>query len=129
MASKRAFISFDYDNDQDLRVLLVGQARNSDTPFSISDWSVKEPLIGNWKQQIRQRIRRTDLSIVICGEQTHSATGVAAELQITREEGNPYFLLHGRSGKTCRKPTSARQTDKIYNWTWENLKLLINGGR
>lgn len=129
MNTKRAFISFDADYDEDLRNLLVGQAKNPDTPFSIADWSVKESLSGDWKQKVRQRIRRTDLTIVICGEYTHRATGVAAEITITREEGNPYFLLNGRSGKSGRKPTSARQSDKIYKWTWENLKKLIAGAR
>ena len=35
------FISFDYDHDDDLRIMLVGQSKNRDTPFSIADWSVK----------------------------------------------------------------------------------------
>ena len=129
MNTKRAFISFDAEYDEDLRNLLVGQAKNPDSPFSIADWSVKESLSGDWKQKVRQRIRRTDLTIVICGDYTHRATGVAAEINITREEGNPYFLLNGRSGKSGRKPTSARQSDKIYKWTWENLKKLIAGAR
>lgn len=129
MPMKRAFISFDFDHDEDLRVLLVGQAKNPDSPFNISDWSVKESLTGDWKEKVRQRIRRTDLTIVICGEYTHTATGVAAEVTITREEDKPYFLLSGRTGKTGRKPTSARQSDKIYKWTWENLKRLIAGAR
>ena len=129
MATKRAFISFDFDHDEDLRILLVGQAKNSESPFSIADWSVKEAMTGNWKQQVRDRVRRTDLAIVICGAHTHTATGVAAELSITREEGKPYFLLSGRSGQLGRKPTSAYQSDKIYNWTWDNLRLLISGKR
>ena len=33
MAKKRAFISFDYDFDVDLKDLLVGQARNQDSQF------------------------------------------------------------------------------------------------
>jgi len=129
MSSKRTFISFDFDHDEDLRNLLVGQAKNSESPFSISDWSVKEPLTGNWKEKVRARIRRTELTIIICGEWTHTATGVAEELMITREEGNPYFLLWGRNGKTCNKPTSALPSDKIYSWTWDILKLLIGGAR
>lgn len=129
MPTKRAFISFDFDHDEDLRNLLVGQAKNSDTPFNIQDFSVKEPMTGDWREKVRTRIRRTDLAIVICGEWTHTAAGVSAELAITREEAKPYFLLWGRSGKTCTKPTSALSTDKIYEWTWENLKNLINGAR
>ena len=41
MADKRAFISFDFDHDEDLRNLLVGQAKNPGSPFSIQDGSVR----------------------------------------------------------------------------------------
>lgn len=129
MSPKRTFISFDFDHDEDLRNLLVGQAKNPDSSFSILNWSIKEPLTGNWKEKVRDRIRRTDLTIVICGEWTHTATGVADELKITQEESKPYFLLWGRNGKDCTKPTSALPSDKIYSWTWDNLKLLIGGAR
>ena len=126
---KRAFISFDFDHDEDIRDALVAQAKNPDSPFEIADWSVREPFTGNWKEKVRARIRRTDLSIVMCGEHTRKAEGVAAELTITREESNPYFLLKGRPDKTCTKPRTARPPDKIYKWTWENLKKLIAGER
>ena len=54
--------------------------------------------------------------------------GVSAELRIAQEENIPYFLLQGRSdGGT--KPTAAKDSDKIYKWTWDNLKLLIGGSR
>lgn len=129
MAAKRVFISFDYDHDDDLKNLLVGQAKNPDSPFAIADWSLKEALSGDWKSKVRQRIRGTDLTIVICGHHTHSATGVSAELDITRDEGKPYFLLSGRSAGTCAKPRSARSNDKIYQWTWDNLKDLVGGAR
>ena len=129
MAAKRAFISFDFDHEADLRLLLAGQAKHPDTPFEIHDWSVKEPFIGNWRDKVRTKIRQTDLTIVICGESTHKATGVAAELSITREEQHPYFLLAGRANRTCRPPTTALATDKIYKWTWDNLKALVDGRR
>lgn len=129
MAAKRAFISFDYDHDEDLRNLLVGQAKNPDTPFEIADRSIKEPLTGDWQAKVRRRMLCIDVVPIICGEYTHSAVGVAAELAIAREVGKPYFLLWGRNGKTCRKPSSASEADRIYEWTWDNLKLLIGGSR
>ena len=129
MAAKRVFISFDFDHDEDLRNLLVGQAKNPGSPFEINNWSVKEPMTGDWKAKVRTRIRSTDLTIVICGEYTHTATGVSTELTITKEEGKPYFLLWGRSDKQCTKPTSAYATDQIYKWTWDNLTALIGGAR
>jgi len=129
MAKRRAFISFDYDHDEDLRNLLVGQAKNPDSPFEIKDRSLKEPLMGNWKEKVRRRMDNVDVVIVICGEYTHIAAGVAAELSIAREANKPYFLLNGRSDKTCTKPKTALNSDKIYKWTWDNLKKLIGGAR
>jgi hypothetical protein len=126
---KRAFISFDYDHDLDLKTMLVGQAKNPDTPFSIADFSIKEPIAYNWKEKAKTRIKSCDLLIAICGEYTNTATGVSAELEIAQEEEAPYFLLWGRSDKTCTKPTKAKSSDKIYKWTWDNLKALINGAR
>lgn len=126
---KRTFISFDFDYDEGLRNLLAGQAKNPDSPFEIKDCSLKESLTGNWREKVRLRMDNVDLVIVICGEYTHMASGVAAELTIAREKGKPYFLLWGRNGKTCTQPTTALSSDKIYEWTWPNLKALIGGAR
>lgn len=92
---KRAFISFDYDHDLDLKTLLVGQAKNEDTPFNIADFSIKEAISQDWKSKARTRIKGVDVVIVICGEHTDTASGVNAELQIAQEEGVDYFLLNG----------------------------------
>ena len=125
----KAFISFDYDHDMDLKTLLVGQAKNSDTPFEIADYSVKETLTGDWRKKVKEKLKLVGVVIVICGEHTDSASGVSAELEITQELGKAYFLLSGRSGKTCVKPKAAKTSDKIYKWTWDNLKALIGGSR
>jgi len=129
MAKPRVFISFDFDHDADLRDLLVGQSKNEESPFEIADWSLKDPLTGDWKEKIKKRIRGCSQVIVICGEYTDSATGINHELRVTQDEAIPYFLLNGRKDKTCKKPTAAKSTDKIYKWTWNNLKLLIGGRR
>lgn len=125
----KVFISFDYDNDSDLKNLLVGQSKNDDTPFDISDYSVKEELSGDWKEKVRTRIKKVEQVIIMCGEHTDAASGVNAELGIAQDEKIPYFLLWGRNGKTCKKPKNAQSSDKIYEWTWDNLKKLIGGAR
>ena len=125
----RVFISFDYDNDRELRDTLVGQAKQQDSPFSIADSSLKEPLAEKWRDAVRNRIRAVDLVIVICGKHTDKASGVATELSITREEGKPYFLLSGHPNEICQKPGMALKTDKIYVWSWKNLARLIAGER
>jgi hypothetical protein len=122
------YISFDYDHDSDLKTLLVGQAANEDSPFSIADWSIKEPS-SDWKDKARECIKRVKQVIVLCGEHTETATGINAEIAIARDEKKPYFLLAGRASGKNKKPTAALSADKMYNWTWENLKTLIAGGR
>jgi hypothetical protein len=128
MAKVPVFISFDYDHDDDLRTLLIGQAKNEDSPFNISDWSLKEES-ADWREKARARIKRVDQVIVLCGKYTDSATGVNAEIGIARDEKKPYFLLAGRADGGNKKPTGALSTDKMYDWTWENLKKLIGGAR
>ena len=125
--TKSAFISFDYDHDNDLRGNLVAQAGRPESPFSITDWSVRAPIDENWRREVRDRIRRIDVVIVICGEHTHDADGVAGEVTITQEERKPYFLLRGRRKKTCTKPRNALSNDEIHNWTWDTLRRLIPG--
>ena len=129
MAKQRIFISFDYDHDEDIKILLAGQEKLEDSPFDFVDASVKEPLTGDWKDKVKKRIGNCDQVIVLCGVSTNTAAGVSAELKIARELKTPYFLLKGRASKTCVKPTAALGTDSIYKWTWDNLKALIGGSR
>lgn len=125
----KAFISFDYDHDEELKVALIGQSKNPDSPFSINDMSIKEAIDSNWKAYARKRIRQCDVVIVICGRYTNTARGVSAELTIAQEEGIPYFLLCGRADGNVVKPQGAYSFDKVYAWTWNNLKALISGRR
>ena len=126
MTTKSAFISFDYDNDKDIYGSLLAQSEEPSLAFSVKDWSLKEPITEKWKEKVRDRIRRVDLTIVLCGEHTDQADGVAAEVTIIHEEGKPYFLLKGRRRKSCKKPRNARKTDEMHKWSQNNLKKLIS---
>ena len=121
----RVFISFDFDNDKSLAGDLVAQANRSESPFAFVDLSVKHSIDGRWQKEARKRIRQSDLVVVICGQHTHQAIGVEAELSITREERKPYFLLRGRRDRACMKPKNARRDDPIHPWKWTTLHMLF----
>jgi hypothetical protein len=125
---KRVFVSFDYDHDEGAKHLLVGQSKNPDSPFSLADWSSKEHLTGDWKAKIRAKLMYVDVMCVLCGRNMGAATGVSAEMRMAQELGLPYFLLAAYQDGTG-KPPGARAEDKLYSWTWDNLKALIGGGR
>lgn len=129
MARKKVFVSFDFDHDADLKMLLVNQSKHPDTPFDIWDSSVKAHIDGDWEAKVRVKIRNADIVCVLCGEHTHTAKGVGIELKIAKEIPKEYFLLKGYRERNCTKPTTATSSDKLYDWTWENLKNLIHGAR
>jgi hypothetical protein len=120
----KVFVSFDYDHDLDLKTLLVGQSRHTDSPFFIEDHSIKVETKG-WKADARKRIKRCDVVIVICGLHTHQAVGVTAEVDIAREEDVRYVLLRGRKEGTARRPKGTSLfSDYIHPWTWKELKSI-----
>jgi hypothetical protein len=124
--ASRVFVSYDYDNDLDLKNLLVGQARHKGTPFSVQDWSVKYASRG-WKSDARSRIRGASQVIVICGRYTNQAVGVSAEVEIARESKTPYYLLQGRKSGPVRRPKGTHFWETVYPWTWENLSAITTG--
>ena len=71
MAKKKVFISFDFDNDKTLKDFLIGQAKNSDSPFEVSDHSLKEAAPEkDWLDKATAAIKRSDVVIVMLGPKT-----------------------------------------------------------
>lgn len=122
---KKVFISFDYDHDLSQKNLLIGQSKNIDSPFEISDVSIKQEIENDWENKARQKIINSDVVIVLCGYYTDIATGVSKEVKIAQEVGTKYYLLRAYNDKTPYKPKSAYSFDKIHDWTWDNLKNLL----
>lgn len=129
MTRQKMFVSFDFDNDETLKMLFVNQSKHGDAPFDIWDSSLKQHITGDWKAKVKEKIRAVDVVCILCSTTTNTARGVAIELQIAKDLLKPYFLLQGYKDKACTKPTSASAADKMYDWTWENLKTLIHGSR
>ena len=98
MSNKRVFCSFDYDNDKNLKELLIGQSKNSDSPFEVSDWSMKEAAPEpSWEEEAEKRIKRSDVVIVVLGSKTHSAPGVKKEVKMARDNSVSIFQLKLRT--------------------------------
>ncbi|MFC1998830.1 TIR domain-containing protein [Chloroflexota bacterium] len=124
MKKKKVFISFDYDNDKILKDYMVGQSKNLDSPFEILDSSMKEAgPEWDWEKEARQRIRSSDIVLVILGYKTYMAPGVLKEVKIAREEGVPRIQIKGpRDGYV----TPIHGAGRFYTWTWDNLERLLS---
>ena len=124
MAEKRAFVSFDYDNDVRYRDFLIGQAKNPLSPIEIHDWSLKYAFDSKWKTQCRDRIRRTHIVIQLVGKNTHKALGADWEVKCAKEEGVPVFGVYIDKDNKGIIPPSLEGSSVIY-WTWDGIANMV----
>ena len=128
---KRVFISFDFDNDARLKDALVGQARYIPIHhfLLLTGLSRKSRKSGNGKRRPRPESIAPKLSSLFAGPERTQQTAWHPNLAMAQELRKPYFLLKGHPDKQCTKPSTARQSDNIYTWSWDNLEKLIAGQR
>ncbi len=119
----KVFVSFDFDNDRKLKDFIIGQARNSDSPFEIIDHSLKEAAPErSWEQKAHTAIARSDIVIVMVGPQTHRAQGVLKEVNMARNLNKRIVQVIGyKDGNYTAVPSAGR----LYKWNWDNLKKLL----
>lgn len=124
MTRKRAFISFDFDNDKAYRDLLVGQAKNPSSPIDIADWSVKEAFDNKWKTQCREKIKKSQIVIQLVGKNTHNALGADWEVKCAKEENIPVFGIYiNKNDKGIIPPSLKGST--VIDWTWDGIASTI----
>ena len=123
MAKTKVFVSFDFDNDKALKDFIIGQSKNSDSPFEVVDTSMKEAAPQrDWPDEADSRIKRSDLVLVMVGPATHKAPGVLKEVDMARRNGIPIVQIIGyKDGNYTAVPNAGR----LYSWNWENLKKLL----
>jgi hypothetical protein len=120
----KVFVSFDFDNDKILKDFIIGQAKNPDSPFEVSDHSLKEAAPEkNWLDRARRAIGRADVFIIMLGPKTKNASGVLKELNIAIEKQKRKFQIIGYhdGSESWAVPGGGR----TYRWDWENLKKLL----
>lgn len=124
MAKKKVFISFDFDNDKTLKDFMAGQAKLEDSPFEISDYSLKEAAPEkDWLDKARSAIGRAEVFIIMLGSNTKKANGVLKELKIADEKEKTKFQIIGyqNGSEDWAVPGGGR----VYRWNWDNLKKLL----
>ena len=92
MAKTKVFVSFDYDNDRTLKDFIIGQAKNADSPFEVSDHSLKEAKPEkDWLEHAERAIGRADVFMIMLGPKTKNASGVLKELEAAIEKSKRKF--------------------------------------
>lgn len=122
----RTFISFDFDNNANHKLLFAGQAKNSRAPFSISDWSSKEELPQYiWEHLISEKISRCELMIVLVGRQTAYATGVVKEIQFAAQHRIPVFGVYVDGANQYTPLPAGLSRNMVISWNWDGVASAI----
>ena len=125
MAKKRIFTSFAIE-DKSLRDLLIGQARNEQSPFEFVDMSVKKPWETSWKTNCRTKIKGCAGVLIIVTKNTKNADGQLWEISCAKDEGIPRKGIWGRSSNRPLSTPEQLKGVPIVNWTWNNIKTWLD---
>ena len=110
------YVAFDFDNDQELKHLLIGHAKNPDSPFDVADFSLKEAAPEkNWQDKARPKDPAIKESRrVIVGEHTHKARGALKPRSVSRgrKESHTSLFVAARS-RSVRGPPGSTATSMI----------------
>lgn len=127
MADPRAFISFDFDHDETEKTLFVGQTKNSNTPFSIEDWSAKSSMPqSEWEALIKEKINKCNMLIVLSGKTMASATGVAKEITMAKDQEVPVFGVYIDGANTTSNLPKGLQRNRTIAWEWDKISNAID---
>jgi hypothetical protein len=124
MAKTRVFVSFDFDNDKVLKDFIIGQAKLPDSPFQISDHSLKEAAPQkSWETKALAAISRAEIFVVMLGPKTRRAPGVKKEIAMAKSLGKKRIQIIGYKGGS--RDWAVPDAGVTYIWSWDSLKKLL----
>lgn len=109
-----------------------GQARNKNSDFEFSGYSVREPYDSTnaayIRGKIRERIRAASVTICLVRETTYKSKWVECEIRTSAEYGNKILGVRLHSSVT-KDPTSKAITDlktSVYNWDIDSMSVPLD---
>jgi hypothetical protein len=126
MPEPRAFISFDFDHNGDERTLFTGQIKNSRTPFFVQDWSSKTTLPqSTWEDQIKEKMNKTNMCIVLVGKSMSTATGVDKEIAMAKACNVPIFGVYVDGAGSMSTLPSGLARNRVISWDWAKIAAAV----
>ena len=127
MANPRVFVSFDFDHNATEKNLFIGQSKNSNTPFNIEDWSSKSSLPQHqWEALIKDKINKCNMLIVLSGQTMASASGVAKEIKMAKDQDVPVFGIYVDGANSNSNLPTGLQRNRTISWSWDSIANAIS---
>jgi hypothetical protein len=122
VADPRAFISFDFEHDEDQKKMFVGQAKNSRTPFNIADWSAKSSMSqSDWEDIVKDKVNKTNMLIVLVGKSMSTASGVKKEIKFASSQNVPIFGVYVGGANSYSPLPDGLDRSRTIAWEWDGI--------
>jgi len=109
------FITYDIENDSELKDALVSEAEQTDSLFEVLSVSTKGDYADeSWVKATRREIDAVDKLVVILGPDTHTDLRVAREVKLGMECNKPIVQL--RIQGTNPRPMPMHKWNWVYIW-------------
>ena len=126
MAKVKVFLSFEFGRDNELHHNFYGQAARGDSCHEIEDYSLKEAYKPHndrsWLKKARDLISRSDIVIVVTGQDAHNAPGVEKEVTIANQQHKPIFQIRPQNGTSGSVPGAG----EVIPWDWKQINAMIS---
>ncbi|MBI4044781.1 MAG: TIR domain-containing protein [Candidatus Diapherotrites archaeon] len=120
----KGFISFHIEDEARVN-FLRSQAKDGQLEFI--DYSVKEPFDDKWKTQCTERLKQSDITIVMIGAETHKREAVDWEIRKAHELGKPVIGIRIYRDKNHTIPQALTDIKaKIMYWNLEEIQKQID---
>lgn len=88
MSKNKIYVSFDQNNDRDLKNMIVGGSQAEGAGYKVAGWSSK---IGDnekiWRKETKFKMSRCDMFLLLIGENTTNVDVVKKELDLAKSLG------------------------------------------
>ena len=113
---RNVFISFHTEDEMQVKLLRY-QAKDDRFDFSFRDYSVQEPFTDKWKTRVKERIERSEYTLCLIGEETHSRKAVNWELEQSYTMGKKVIgvRIYRDANHKIPEPIK-RNKSKVINW-------------
>lgn len=124
MAKVRVFLSFEFTRNRDLRPSFYYQADRGDSLHDIEDCSLDEQYRPDdkWLNKARNKIKQSDIVIVVAGYDSHNAPGVIKEVGEANKMKKPIFQIRPKTQKVGK----VKGAGEMIPWKWKLIDAKID---
>ena len=116
------FVSFEFDKDEELHRNFYKQAKKH-SRHDIQDVSLNERRPSTeWLKHAKGQIIKSDVVVVILGQDTHNASGVEKEVTIANQLGKLMFQIRPQT----RTSGAVKGVKKMIRWKWKRIDAAID---